>query len=105
MAAARRRRSTPAKPVWKQQGARVKFRYTQPDHAAAILAEQTFRVPTESKRRLGLYVTTVAPGEMTDDRLRNLLFAGGRDRLFIEGAVILRDDAWPGRRSRRPEPR
>jgi hypothetical protein len=93
MSSVRREQPRP-KPAWKQ-GARVKFHYTQPDDAEAILAEQTFRVPlAASNRRSGLYVTTVEPGEMPDDKLRDLLFARGRPVLFIEGVVVLRDDAF-----------
>ncbi|HEV2974179.1 MAG TPA: hypothetical protein VGX69_04195 [Solirubrobacteraceae bacterium] len=93
MPTARRRQTTTAKPVWKQ-GARVKFHYTEPDNVEAILAEQLFRVPAESNRGSGLYVTTVAPGAMTDDKLRDLLFARGRPVAFIEGVMVLRDDAF-----------
>jgi hypothetical protein len=79
--------------VWKQ-GARVKFHYTEPDNAEGILAEQMFRVRTEPNRAAGLYVTTVAPGEITDEKLRDLLFARARDVTFIEGVVVLHDDAF-----------
>ncbi|MGH2880041.1 MAG: hypothetical protein ACRDK4_10605 [Solirubrobacteraceae bacterium] len=83
-----------AKPVW-EGGARVKFHYTQPDDAERILAEQIFRVAAEPGRAgHGLYVTTVQPRSMPDEKLLDLLFARGRPELFVEGVVVLRDDAF-----------
>jgi hypothetical protein len=79
--------------VW-EQGARVKFHYTQSDHAELILAESIFYVSVEPGRAgHGLYATTVQPRSMSDDKLRDLLFARGRPESFVEGVVVLRDDA------------
>jgi hypothetical protein len=87
------RRPGRARFVW-EQGARVKFHYTQPDHAELILAESTFCVSIEPGRAgHGLYATTVQPRSMSDDKLRDLLFARGRPEGFVEGVVVLRDDA------------
>jgi hypothetical protein len=86
-------RKSRAAPIW-EQGVRVKFHYTQPRFAESILAEQMFRVSSKPGRAgPGLYVTTVQPRAMPDDKLLNLLFARGRPVLFIEGVVVLRDDA------------
>jgi len=50
-----------ARLVW-EHGARVKFHYTEHEHAARILAEQVFRVPAKpGSAGHGLYVTTVQP--------------------------------------------
>ena len=55
--------------MW-EQGARVKFHYTEHEHAARILAEQVFRVPQEpGSAGHGLYVTTVQPRSMLDEKL------------------------------------
>lgn len=84
--------------VW-ELGARVKFHYTEPGHAARILSEQLFRVPPEpASQGHGLYVTTVQPGSMPDDNLLDLLFARGRPKMAVEGVVVLRDDAFSWRR-------
>ena len=84
--------------VW-EHGARVKFHYTEHEHAAKILAEQVFRVPLESgSAGHGLYATTVQPRSMSDERLLDLLFARGRPVNAIEGVVVLRDDAFSWRR-------
>jgi hypothetical protein len=84
--------------VW-EHGARVKFHYTEHDHAARILAEQVFRVPSEpGSAGHGLYVTTVQPRSMPDEKLLDLLFARGRPAMAIEGVVVLRDDAFEWRR-------
>jgi hypothetical protein len=83
-----------ARPAW-ERGARVKFHYTQPDFAELILAEQTYRVSAQSGRAgHGLYVTSAAPGSIPDDRLLALLFTRPRPRLFIDGVVVLRNDAF-----------
>jgi hypothetical protein len=80
--------------VW-EHGARVKFHYTEPDHAASILAEQVFRVPERpGSAGPGLYATTVQPRSMADEKLLDLLFARGRPVVAIEGVVVLRDDAF-----------
>jgi hypothetical protein len=87
------RRPSRARLVW-EQGMRVKFHYTQPRHAERILAEQIFRVAVEPGRAgHGLYVTTVQPRSMPDEKLLDLLFARGRPELFVEAVVVLRDDA------------
>jgi hypothetical protein len=87
------KRPAAAKPIW-EQGARVKFHYTQPDHAELILAESIFYVSVEPGRAgHGLYATTVQPRSMPDDKLRDLLFARGRPESFVEGVVVLREDA------------
>lgn len=79
--------------MW-EQGARVKFHYTQPDHAELILAKSIFYVSAEPGRAgHGLYATTVQPRSMSDDKLRDLLFARGRPESFVEGVVVLREDA------------
>jgi hypothetical protein len=68
-------------------------------HATRILAEQVFRVPQEpGSAGHGLYVTTVQPRSMLDEKLLDLLFARGRPVIAIEGVVVLRDDAFPWRR-------
>lgn len=77
-----------ARLVW-EQGARVKFHYTEHEHAARILAEQVFRVPQEpGSAGHGLYVTTVQPRSMLDEKLLDLLFARGRPVIAIEGVVV-----------------
>jgi hypothetical protein len=87
-----------AKPVW-ERGARVKFHYTQPDFAELILLEQVYRVSAHPGRAgHGLYVTTVHPGLMPDEELLKLLFARPRPESFIDGVVVLRDDAFPWER-------
>jgi hypothetical protein len=87
-----------ARLVW-EKGARVKFHYTEHEHAARILAEHVFRVPREpGSAGHGLYVTTVQPRAMLDEKLLDLLFARGRPVIAIEGVVVLRDDAFPWRR-------
>jgi hypothetical protein len=69
-----------ARLVW-EQGARVKFHYTEHEHATRILAEQAFRIPQEpGSAGHGLYVTTVQPRSMLDEKLLDLLFARGRAR-------------------------
>jgi len=81
-------------PTW-ERGVRVKFHYTQPDYAELILAEQTYRVSAEQGRAgNGLYVTSVAPGSMSDGELLALLFARPRPKLFVNGVVVLRNDAF-----------
>ncbi len=81
-------------PVW-ERGARVKFHYTQPGFAELIFSEQTYRVSAASGRAgHGLYVTSVAPGAMSDEELLALLFTRPRPRLHVEGIVVLRDDAF-----------
>jgi hypothetical protein len=78
---------------------RVKFHYTQPDFAELILSEQTYRVPAQPGRAgHGLYVTSAAPGSMPDEQMLALLFTPPRPRLFIEGVVVLRNDAFPWER-------
>jgi hypothetical protein len=77
----------------------VKFHYTQPDFAELILAEQTYRVPAQPDREgHGLYVTSAQPGLVPDEQLLALLFTPPRPRLFIEGVVVLRNDAFPWER-------
>lgn len=86
-----------ARPLW-ERGISAKFHYTQPDFAELILAQQTYRVSERAGRvGHGLYVTSVVPGSMQDDELLALLFTG-RPALFIEGVVVLRDDAFPWER-------
>ncbi len=80
--------------MW-ERGVRVMFHYTQPRFAEVILAEQTYRVSSKAGRAgQGLYVTTVQPRALPDDKLLDLLFARGRPALFVEGVVILREDAF-----------
>jgi hypothetical protein len=89
------RGSTAAKPVW-ESGTRVRFHYTQPDFAELILAEQTYRVSAhEGRAGHGLYVTSARPGLMSDEALLRLLFTRPRSALFVEGVVVLREDAFP----------
>jgi len=91
---ATRRKPVGAKPAW-ERGARVKFHYTQPDFAELILAEQTYRVSAQPGRAgHGLYVTSAAPGSMPDEQLLALLFTRPRPKLFIDGVVVLRNDAF-----------
>jgi hypothetical protein len=93
-----RKKPTGARPAW-ERGARVKFHYTQPDFAELIFAEQTYRVFAEQGRvGHGLYVTSAAPGSMSDEQLLALLFTRPRPKLFIEGVVVLRNDAFPWER-------
>jgi hypothetical protein len=81
-------------PVW-VRGTRVKFHYTQPDFAELILAEQTYRVSAQPGRAgHGLYVTSAQPGSMQDEQLLALLFTRPRPKLFIDGVVVLRNDAF-----------
>jgi len=95
------RQPAAAKPVW-ESGARVRFHYTQPDFAELILAEQTYRVSAQEGRAgHGLYVTSAQPGSMSDEALLRLLFTRPRPALFVEGVVILRDDAFRGCGTRR----
>jgi hypothetical protein len=80
--------------VW-ERGVRVKFHYTQPDFAELILAEQTYRVSAQEGRAgHGLYVTSARPGSMSDEDLLGLLFTRPRPTLFVDGVVVLRDDAF-----------
>lgn len=75
------------------------FHYTQPDFAELILEEQAYRVAAhEGRAGHGLYVTTVAPGTMADEKVMSLLFGRGRDPLFVAGVIALRHDAFPWRR-------
>lgn len=80
--------------VW-ERGVRVKFHYTQPDFAELILAEQTYRVSAQEDRAgHGLYVTSARPGSMSDEELLSLLFTRPRPAMFVDGVVVLRDDAF-----------
>lgn len=89
------RKPAAAKPVW-ESGTRVRFHYTQPDFAELILAEQTYRVSAQEGRAgHGLYVTSARPASMPDEELLRLLFTRPRPALFVEGVVVLRDDAFP----------
>jgi hypothetical protein len=91
---ATRRKPVRARPAW-ERGARVKFHYTQPDFAGLILAEQTYRVSAQQGRvGHGLYVTSAAPGSLPDEQLLALLFTRPRPKLFIDGVVVLRNDAF-----------
>lgn len=73
----------------------MKFHYTQPDYAELILTEQTYRVSGEQGRAgHGLYVTSVAPNAMPDEELLALLFTRPRPKLFVDGVVIFRNDAF-----------
>ena len=84
--------------MW-ESGVRVRFHYTQPDFAELILAEQTYRVSAQEGRAgHGLYVTSARPGSMSDEELLRLLFTRPRPALFVEGVVVLRDDAFPWER-------
>jgi hypothetical protein len=84
--------------VW-EKGARVKFHYTQPDFAELILVEQAYRAsPQPGRAGHGLYVTPAQPGSMPDDKLLGLLFTHPRPALFVNGVVVLRDDAFPWER-------
>ena len=66
---------------------RVKFHYTQPDHAELILAESTFYVSIEPGRAgHGLYATTVQPRSMPDDKLRILLLRADVPRASSKGS-------------------
>jgi hypothetical protein len=81
-------------PVW-ERGVRVKFHYPQPDFAELILAEQVYRVSgQEGRAGHGLYVTSARPGSMSDEDLLSLLFTRPRPALFVDGVVVLRDDAF-----------
>jgi hypothetical protein len=92
------KKPTGARPAW-ERGARVKFHYTQPDFAELILAEQTYRVSAKQGRvGHGLYVTSAAPESMSDEQLLMLLFTRPRPKLFIDGVVVLRNDAFPWKR-------
>lgn len=74
---------------------RVKFHYTQPDFAELILAEQTYRVSARAGHAgHGLYVTSAAPGSMSDQELLTLLFTRLRPSLYIDGVVVLHNDAF-----------
>jgi hypothetical protein len=54
-----------------------------------------FRVPDKpGSAGHGLYVTTVEPRSMPDEKLLDLLFARGRPVIAIEGVVVLRDDGF-----------
>jgi hypothetical protein len=78
---------------------RLKFHYTQPDFAELILSEQTYRVSHQpGKAGHGLYVTSAHPGSMPDDALLSMLFARERPKMFIDGVVALRNDAFPWER-------
>jgi hypothetical protein len=83
-----------AGPVW-EKGVRLKFHYTQPDFAELILSEQTYRVSQQAgKAGHGLYVTSARPGSMRDEELLSMLFARERPKMFIDGVVALRNDAF-----------
>jgi hypothetical protein len=83
-----------ARPVW-EKGVRLKFHYTQPDFAELILSEQTYRVSDqEGNAGHGLYVTSAQPDSIADDELLSLLFRRPRPKVFIEGVVALRNDAF-----------
>jgi len=87
-----------ARLVW-EHGTRVKFHYTEHEHPVRILAEQVFRVPERpGSVGHGLYVTTVQPRSMPDEKLLDLLFARGRPVIAVEGVVVLRDDAFAWKR-------
>ena len=74
---------------------RLKFHYTQPDFAELILSEQTYRVSQQpGKAGHGLYVTSARPGSMPDDALLSMLFGRERPKMFIEGVVAIRNDAF-----------
>jgi len=81
-------------PLW-EKGVRLKFHYTQPDFAELILSEQTYRVSRQAgKAGHGLYVTSAQPGSMPEDALLSMLFARERPKMFIDGVVVLRNDAF-----------
>jgi hypothetical protein len=74
---------------------RLKFHYTQPDFAELILSEQTYRVSDQKGNAgHGLYVTSAQPDSMTDEELLALLFTRPRPKMFIDGVVALRNDAF-----------
>jgi hypothetical protein len=78
---------------------RLKFHYTQPDFAELILSEQTYRVSQQAGHAgHGLYVTSAQPGSMPDEALLSLLFARARPKMFVDGVVALRNDAFPWER-------
>jgi hypothetical protein len=81
------------RPIW-ERGVRVKFHYTQPDFEL-ILAERTYRVSAQAGRAgHGLYVTSAAPESMSAEQLLALLFTRPRPRRYIDGVVVLRNDAF-----------
>ena len=97
MARARSPRAA-ARPVW-EKGVRLKFHYTQPDFAELILSEQAYRVSAQKGNAgHGLYVTSAQPESMPDEELLALLFTRPRPRMFVEGVLALRNDAFPWER-------
>lgn len=86
--------------MW-EHGTRVKFHYTEHEHAVRILAEQVFRVPERpGSAGHGLYVTTVQPRSLSDEKLLDLLFARGRPVIAIEGVVCCATMPLRGRATR-----
>jgi hypothetical protein len=78
---------------------RLKFHYTQPDFAELILSEQTYRVSAQrGNAGHGLYVTSVHPGSMPNEELLSMLFTRPRPKMFIDGVVALRNEAFPWER-------
>jgi hypothetical protein len=74
---------------------RLKFHYTQPDFAELILSEHTYRVSDQKGNAgHGLYVTSAQPDSMPAEELLALLFIRPRPKMFIEGVVVLRNDAF-----------
>jgi hypothetical protein len=81
------------KRLWDRPDVNVWFHYALPDVASAIDATRKFRVPHRpDPRGDGLHLTRVAPDQLPDDELLKRLFALRRDRIAIEGVVVLRRD-------------
>jgi hypothetical protein len=94
---ARRTKTPKAKPryAWEVSGVHVWFHYTNADIARQIDREQRFVVSSRPHQRYGtgLFVTTIQPGEMSEEDLLKHLFAMQRSPDNVEAVIVLLRDA------------
>src|SRR5207244_91211 len=79
--------------AWDVSGAHLYFHYAPPEFAARIAQEAKYVVsggPHQSQG-CGLFVTTLAPGSLDDERMLIELFAAQRGIGALDGVVVLGD--------------
>ena len=76
-------------PPWEVSEHRFLFHYAPVENALAIAHQRRFVVGPGQDFGTGMYATDIAPGELPDRELLEILFAEARSSQDVDGVVVM----------------
>jgi hypothetical protein len=78
--------------LWKDEGGKYLYHYTEAGYAREIAADEYFLVGDGAVFGPGLYATDLAPQDALPDRVREVCFGGDAAHIAFDGVLVLLGD-------------